>query len=263
MMKYRSYTYNVYLRAMELLNQGFGLTEVCRMLGWPETKKSLLHYCKNQRHKPPAIRWIPKPSNELAYILGVLHGDGYTVREHTYHYDIVLLVKDYEFAEAFSKTMSKLLNKKYMKPEWSKTHNRWRVYYRSKAFYNWFKRQNLESLKPYIEHSEETVANFLRGLYDSDGYNYRCKQIYLYNNDEDLLRYVQHILKKYFDVIARGPYLVKKAGSIMERNGRRYKRRENNYSIAIYRKKHVKIFLNEIGFSIKEKHLGLPRRKPP
>jgi len=36
--KYRSYSYDEYLRAMELLKD-HGLTEVCRILGWPTEKK--------------------------------------------------------------------------------------------------------------------------------------------------------------------------------------------------------------------------------
>jgi len=106
------------------------------------------------------------------------------------------------------------------------------------------------------------VVSFLRGLYDSEGSNYRCKKIWLSNNNKDLLRYVQHLLKKYFGVIAKGPYLNTKAGGISKRrNGEKIKTNHNTYQITIYRKQHIQKFLNEIGFSIKEKQLGLPRRK--
>jgi len=151
-----------------------------------------------------------------------------------------------------------------MKPRWSKTHNRWRVYYRSKAFHNWFKRQNLETLKQYIEDSKETVVSFLRGLYDSDGYNKRCRQIFLYNNNINILKYVQYLLRKYYNIIATGPYLHTRAGSISRRrSGEKIKTNYNTYYIAISRKRHIKIFLSEVGFSIREKQLGLPRRKLP
>jgi hypothetical protein len=46
-----------------------------------------------------------------------------------------------------------------------------------------------------------------------------------------------------------------------KRSGEMIKTNHNNYSIAISRKKYVRIFLGEIGFSIREKQLGLPRRK--
>lgn len=260
MARYRGHSYGEYLRAMELLKD-HGPTEVCRILGWPTTRKSLLHYWKHEIHKPSSTRWIPEPSNELAYVIGVLYGDGSVINEHGYHYDIELLVKDREFAEAFSRAMAKLLDKKYMEPEWSKPHKRWRVYYSSKAFHTWYRKQTLDRLKKYIEHDKYTVAHSVRGLYDSEGCNYRCKRIIFYNNDIKLLYYVKHLLKKYFGIIATGPYLHTRAGSIMERNGETYKRRGNTYSIAIYKRQHVKRFLNEIRFSITRKQQGLPRRK--
>ncbi len=162
-MGYESYSHEEYQYAMELLDNGCGLTETCRRLGWPETKKSLLHYWKHRKHKPPTTRWHPKPSSKLAYVLGVLNGDGCIVREHHYNYDIELLVKDYAFAETFSKAMAILLNKKYMEPYWSKSHKKWRIYYRSKAFYQWYKNQTLQMLKQHIEYNKDTVASFLRG----------------------------------------------------------------------------------------------------
>jgi intein-encoded DNA endonuclease-like protein len=265
LMRYKSYTHEKYLRAMDLLKKGYGLTETCRILGWPEDKIATLHYWKNGRHKPPAARWIPEPSSELAYIIGVLKGDGYLYK-HKYHYDIKLDTRDYEFAETFGKALAKVLNKKVKKPYWDKSDNIWKIYYRSKAFYMWYRKQNLKSLKRFIEHGKETVALFLRGLYDSDGGHYRYREryskIYLYNNDLELLHYVQHLLNKYFNITARGPYLHIRAGEAStKKNGERIRTNYNNYSIKISRKQHVETFLNEIGFSIAEKQLGLPRRR--
>jgi len=255
-MERREYTYEEYKKAMDMYKNGIGPTEISRKTG---IKKCTIEDWIYRGKIPWLAKWIPEPSNELAYVLGVLYGDGYTVKEHHHNYDIELLVKDYEFAETFSKTMSKLLNKKYMKPViWKKgRRNLIRVYYRSKAFYMWYKKQNLESLKQYIEYSKETLVNFLRGLYDSEGTNYRCKQIYLSNNDIDLLEYVQHLLRKYFSIKATGPYLKTKAGSISKKG---IKANHNTYSITIYRKDSIQRFLSEVGFSISEKQLGLPRR---
>jgi len=258
-MGYRSYSYEDYIRAMELLNRRFGITKVSRKLNIP---KSTLHYWRRGIYRPPSVRWMPKPSKELAYVIGVMLGDGYIVREHHYDYDIELKVKDYEFAEAFSRNIAKVLNKRFRKPHWSESHNRWRIYYRSKAFYTWYRRQDLDTLKQYIEHNRETVANFLRGFYDSDGNNYRYKHIFLYNSNLKLLRYTQYLLKKYFSIKATGPYLIAKAGSIhIKRNGERIKTNHDIYCIAISRMKDIRVFLSEIGFSIREKQLGLPRKK--
>ena len=162
--------------------------------------------------------------------------------------------------------MAKTLNKNYIAPKWDKSNNVWVVVYCSKAFYIWYKQQNLESLKPYIEYSKETVASFLCGLYDSDGGHYIYKrkysQIYLSNNNLRLLKYTQYLLGKYFNIITTGLHINVKAGTENEmRNGKTAKTNHNNYLIAIYRKQYTEKFLSMIGFSIEEKQLGLPRRK--
>ena len=258
MMRYRNYSYEEYERAMELLNKGFGITTISKKLGIP---KSTLHYWRHNLNKPPTTRWIPKPSSELAYVLGVLLGDGYIVREHHNNYDIELLVKDYDFAEEFSKVMARVLDKNFKIPRrWRRRPDFWRVYYQSKAFHQWFKEQTLDTLKPYIEYNRDTVKYFLRGIYDSEGCNYRCKQIFLSNNDLKLLSYIQYLLKKYFSIKATGPYLNVKAGSIMVKGGKRFRRNHNNYYITISKRRGLRVFLSKIGFSIRRKQLGLPRR---
>ena len=259
--KYNSYTYEEYLRAMRMIKE-LGVAETSRRTGYP---KPTLYRWKNGKQIPPLARWVPKLSNELAYIIGVLHGDG-SLYINEYNYRIGLGVKDYEFAETFSKNMARLLNKKVVKPYWNKANNEWVVVYSSKAFYTWYKQQSLESLKQFIEYSKETVASFLRGLYDSEGNYYMYKRIYnqirLSNNDIELLKYVQYLLKKYFNIITTEPHINVKAGTEHKiRDEKMFKTKHDNYYIAICRKRLVQRFLNEIGFSITEKQLGLPRRK--
>jgi len=264
-MKRREYTYEDYKRVMDMYKRGIGPTEISRKTG---IKKRIVRAWIYERKIPWLAKWIPEPSKELAYIIGVLHGDG-NLHLHGYNgnrfiYDIELEVKDLAFAETFSRNMSKLLNKKFKKPRWSESHKLWRINYSSKAFYTWYKKQSLESLKLYIEYNKDTVTNFLRGLYDSEGCNYKCKQIYLYNNNKDLLRYVQYLLRKYFNITATGPYLHIKVGDInIKRDGEKIKANHNNYRIDISRKDSIQRFLSEVGFSIREKQLGSPRRKPP
>jgi len=165
---------------------------------------------------PPAAKWTVKPCIELAYAIGVLHrGDGSVSKVkpkniHGYHYVIQLAVIDPEFAITFSKMMSKLLGMNYHKPYWSRRDKAWCAAYDSKAFYLWYKKseeQGLQGFKEYIEHNTETIWHYLKGLFDSDGNNYRNKRIQLSNFNKKLLEYVQYLLKENFDIIARGPYL--------------------------------------------------------
>jgi len=176
------------------------------------------------------------------------------------HYVIQLAVIDKEFAEMFSRVMAKLLGASYHKPYWDNKQKEWRVVYRSKAFYKWYKKseeQGLQGFKEYIEHDIETVKYYLRGVYDSDGNNYRNKLIQLSNSNKKLLEYVQYLLKKYFNIKATGPYLDKESGTIIVINGVKKPVRHDCYTIVIGRKLHVQKFLKEIGFSIARKQLGL------
>lgn len=255
----RKYTYEDYHRVIELLEKGLGPTEISRKLN---IKKHTIKNWIYRKMIPPLARWHPEPSSELAYVIGVLLGDGYIIRKHRYEYNIELTVKDHEFAETFSRAMAKVLNKKYKRPYWNRTLNAWNVCYHSKAFYTWYRRQNLEILKPHIEYNKDIVKHFLRGLYDSEGTNYKCRRVWLYNNDKDLLKYAKYLLVKYFNIKPTEPYLASKAGSIHKIKGEeKIKQNHNTYRLVISKRRYVEKFLNEIGFSIREKQLGLKRRK--
>ena len=95
---------------MDLLEKGYSLTEICRILGWPETKKSILYYWKHGII-PPVAKWKAKPSKESAYVIGAIRGDGSICKDELRgQYIIQLYTIDKEFAEIFSKVMAKLLN---------------------------------------------------------------------------------------------------------------------------------------------------------
>jgi len=260
--KRREYTYEEYMKAMELLEKGYGLTETCRLLGWPEARASTL-YCWKHGRIPPLARWRAEPTKELAYVIGVLHGDGSVCKDEFRHrYIIELGVKDKEFAETFSKVMAKLLDMSYREPYWNEKDKVWHVAYDSKAFFEWYektKKQGLEGFKKFVEYNRETVRYYLRGLFDGEGNNNGNKQIRLTNTNKELLEYVQYLLKKYFNIKATGPYLRIKAGTTVTINGVEYKSNYDYYAIVISRKLHVQDFLKKIGFTIVRKQLGLKK----
>jgi len=262
--KNREYSYDDWKKAMELHNRfKLGDRRVSRILGISEyTVNSWLY----KGVVPPAAKWVAKPTKELAYVIGVLfHGDG-NVRKnkHKHEYIIQLAVIDKEFAEVFSRAVARLLNKKYIEPWWDKKEKEWWVKYHSKPFYLWYKRceeQGLQGFKEYIEYSRETVKYYLRGLYDSDGSNAGNKQIRLFNTNIELLEYVQYLLKEYFGIKSTGPHLQRKNGTKMMINGVEYNSNYDCYVITISRKNHVQRFLEEIGFSIARKQLGLRKHE--
>jgi len=109
----RSYTREQYDMAMRILESGLSLYKAAKKLGIPDrTLRSWL-----EGSKPPMARWVPRPSPELAYVLGALIGNG-TVTAVPRHnvYMIRLRVKDWEFAHHFSECLAKVLNKKVKSP---------------------------------------------------------------------------------------------------------------------------------------------------
>jgi len=150
--------------------------------------------------------------------------------------------------------------KRYYEPWWDENEKIWWVEYHSKPFYIWYKKceeQGLEGFKEFIEYSKQTVKYYLKGLYDSEGYNYRNKLIFISNSNIELLRYVQYLLKEYFSIIATGPYLQKEAGNTRVIKEVEYLCNQDYYSIQIGREKHVQNFLREIGFTIVRRQLEL------
>ncbi len=91
---------------MELLKH-MGTRKASKLLGIP--RSTLINWKHGQ--KPWQAKWTPKPTKELAYIIGVLMGDGTAVK-HGSHYELRLVVRDREFAEEFNKMVAKLLNRK-------------------------------------------------------------------------------------------------------------------------------------------------------
>ena len=257
MPRQRRYTHGEYEKAISLLERGLGLSKVSKITGIP---KSTLYYWRNKIYKPPSTRWMPKPTESLAYVIGTLMGDANLAR-HGYKYDIELKTMDKPFAETFAKHLSKTLGKPYRKPKWTDEKRGWRAYQTSRAFHQWYQKQTLQTLKPYIEHNKNTVKHFLQALYDSDGSNCGNVAITLANSNIELLTYVQYLLRRYFDIDAKGPYLTHKKGSIMKIRGKEFIRKKDCFKISVYKKLHIKKFLTEIGFTIPRKQQGKPKRK--
>ena len=212
-------------------------------LGWGEegADDSLLLRGEDMRRKS----FLPAPSKELSYVIGVMLGDAYIGKHDKRSYEIDLRVKDYDFCKAFSLAMAKILNKKVREPRRIKD-GRWRVRYYSIAFYHWWRRQNLETLKQYIEYNKETVRYFLRGIFDAEG-SRSSSTIDLYNTDLSLLNYVQYLLLKYFGIQSRLYFKVSGFGKLV-------------HILQIRRRRHRYLFLKEIGFTIRRKQLGIKVR---
>jgi len=218
----------------------------------------------NGKHKPlgRVNKFDEKPSPELEYINGVMFSDGFKYFDNGKHI-LCLSVKDKEFAEEFGRCLAKVLGKKKpYKPFWNKNRKQWVIKGCSIQLFKFLER-SLEESKPYIEYSKETVASFLRALFDAEGCIYvkikegrKQRTLMLHNTNKELLIYAKYLLKKYFDIDVTGPHLARKSGKIFNFPNGAYKTTQDYYYIYV----RVRSFLNfykHIGFSIKRKQRDL------
>lgn len=202
--------------------------------------------------------FIPRARPDLAYVIGVEAGDGsLNVRPDNYQYKIRLKAVDVEFVEAFNHAMANLLNCPRNRLWKGKTERETYVDYGSYLLHK-FLLQPFDTFKPFIEHDEQCVTAFLRGFFDSEGHVTVNGIVNGSNTDLNLLRYVQFLLAKYFGIVARGPYLGTRKGSILTRRGRSYRRNSDCYSIIIS-KGQLEKFQQNVGLTIRRKRLRIER----
>ncbi|MEM2280338.1 MAG: LAGLIDADG family homing endonuclease [Nitrososphaerota archaeon] len=144
-------------------------------------RKSTISYWVRGIHSPyngtriPSIGFL-KPSKELAYIIGVVAGDGYVRRRQrprkSYHKVFIgLKVKDREFAEEFARCLGTVLGREPPKPANPRSSGgRFVVELRCQALYQLLRKPlDMEKLKAFIEDDIECKSAFLRGFFDSEG----------------------------------------------------------------------------------------------
>jgi len=142
--------------------------------------KSHISYWLRGVHSPYNGRRIPslellKSSEELAYVIGVKVGDGYTYRVRSvrkgYNYVMIgLEARDREFVEEFGRCLAIVLGRKPIKSIYTNNVAKYFVEVGSKTLYELLRKPvDLDRLKKYIEHCERCVAAFIRGFADSEG----------------------------------------------------------------------------------------------
>jgi intein-encoded DNA endonuclease-like protein len=206
-------------------------------------------------------RWIPslellEPSEDLANIIGVVLGDGYT-REKGDRCVIGLKAKDKEFVEKFSRCLANILGRKPIRPR--KEARRYVIEITSKTLYELLKKPvDLKRIRRYVEHCPKCAAAFLRGLFDSEGHVHKAGYIYLHNTNYEVLVYAQRLLWRYFGIESTGPWPHKQKGTTMHdpRTGKQYKTNEDCYYLYI-RAESLPKFYRNIGFTISRKQKRL------
>jgi hypothetical protein len=141
-------------------------------------------------------KFVAYPSETLAYVLGVLQGDGFVCKdESSYHYLVGLDAINKVFAKEFYKALTEI----GLNPFIFVNNGIYRVRASSANFYDWYKSLNLNQIISLIQGYEKP---FVRGFYESEGYlgiHKRSGSLYIQisNTRKELLILVLDILFKW------------------------------------------------------------------
>jgi len=215
-----------------------------------------IHDPYKQRRHIPTLDHL-RPSEELAYIIGAVLGDGCVCLSQKYHYLVALKVKDLEFAEEFARCIAKVLGRNPPKPIPLKD-GKFVVVVVSKTLYELLKKPiNIDRIRRYIEHCIDCICTFLRGFFDSEGSIDKDGEIQVYNTDKSLLEYIKELLHR-LGIKTTGPKRSTKAGTPIKnpKTGKTYFARKDVYYLYICAESRLR-FYQLIGFTIKRKQQRL------
>lgn len=156
-----------------------------------------------------------EPTSDLAYILGVLKGDGYANYSKKYNRCIVGLQSiNSKFCKNFFRALKSInLNPSLGKNKKIMGVGKHKLYYVvacSQIFYKWYEKLSLPKLKRLLNTKERKTA-FIRGFYESEGSLFKRKdkkhRLTFTNTDESLLKLVKNLLEEIGLVFhLNGPY---------------------------------------------------------
>lgn len=205
-------------------------------------------------------KWQYKPCVELAYILGVLKGDGcVSINTKSKRYRIALDVISGTFANEFKKNIELLGIPAYY---WFNKRNLHCVEARSKQFCMWYKTFDEDALVYFLRQDKQFLKAFLKGFFDSEGYFY-----YYYHNGSTYPQPtigISNTNKVFLELIKREMELQlclkgifiqlkhkKGTSKVIQKKG--FKTIKDCFAIIIHQKTTVKYFINEISTSVAEK----------
>ena len=154
-----------------------------------------------------------EPSESLAYVLGVIEGDGWVSSDSNGFKNVIgLYVKDYDFILEFKKHLENIgfnsfhIDKKELSKKNSKHNDLYRLRVYSIYFSEWY--YSLKKYDDYVKMFEDNechMAAFLRGMFDSEGHvrvlfrktgGILTRTIKITNTDESLINLCGHFLNK-------------------------------------------------------------------
>jgi intein-encoded DNA endonuclease-like protein len=190
------------------------------------------------------------PSPELAYVIGVVLGDGCLDRSH---YAVRLKAKDFDFTEEFNSSICRVLNK--AKPYAINREHKYGhfiVAATSKSLYLFLK-NGMDSYEPIID---KYSSEFIRGFADSEGTpSYSGKRrnpvVRIVNTNLTLLKYIQRLLRDRFQIESR--IQPQRLNPSVTKDGRVITPKKTFFRLVIGKRKCVIKFKEAINFSISRK----------
>jgi len=188
-----------------------------------------------------------RPRPELAYILGATLGDG-TWRKRGTKTEILLRVRDYDFALAYARCYNVIEGKRNgepVKPHFSDKSKFWIVSITSITLYNLLEPFKILKIKKFVEANVDTISAFIRGFFDAEGtclnrkYN---RGVYCSNKNRKLMRYIKKLLKG-----------IGIESKLLRRSMKTSKGRLTHIWILKIHGKYIKRYADLVGFEIKRK----------
>lgn len=149
------------------------------------------------------------PSRNLAYILGVIKGDGYVYLRKGHQHGIARLKQTRAgFAESFEIALRKIGLHPHTFTYQIKTTNFsnhpkpiFDTYASSFKFVQWYKQLSLEDIESILGDNPEFIKAFIKGFYESEGCDYIRKRqnhqvwdLKMYGKNKELIDFVEHLL---------------------------------------------------------------------
>jgi intein-encoded DNA endonuclease-like protein len=195
----------LYEEAKALQRDGLSIRQISDIIyqkhGIRVSTRTLQNWIK-EVYNPYRVRRIPsidflEPSEDLAYIIGVVCGDAaVTLYERTYNAYIKLEAKDREFVEEVAIHLGRVLMRPPPKVKFRRSTGHYYIQVSSKTLYELLKKPiELDRVKRFIEHCPSCKAMFLRGFFDSEGSITERGYVRVDNTDYQLLLYVQELLR--------------------------------------------------------------------
>ncbi|MEM0482237.1 MAG: LAGLIDADG family homing endonuclease [Nitrososphaerota archaeon] len=172
-------------------------------------------------------------------------------------YRIEVKVKDMDFVKEFAECLGRVLRRGPPRPK-TVEDGRLKMRVSSKALYELLQKPlNLDRIRPFTEYSNDGMRSFLRGFFDSEAHvDKKDGDIFCYNTDIRLLKYVQRLLKL-LGIQTTGPKICIRKGAPIDKNrGEIYKKRKNVYYIYVKARDRLR-FYKLVGFTIKRKQQRL------